>query len=219
MDDMRLAALLCTRLCHDVIGPAGATVNGIELLSEDVENVDDAVVDLVQQSAGETTRRLKFFRIAFGEAVDGQSLADARALADGFLEHGKADLDWPDAELDAELDAEMNCGGRRPPTLVPLVLNLVLCASEALPRGGTIGVRIGAGDGGVLLVIEASGPAIKLDDATVRSLAGESDLATLDARGISPYYAARLAAAGGGAIDVAATTDSAKFSVTLRRSA
>lgn len=215
MDDMRLAALLCTRLCHDVIGPAGATVNGIELLSEDVGNVDDAVVDLVQQSAGETTRRLKFFRIAFGEAVDGQSLADARALADGFLEHGKADLDWPDTELDAELDGD----GRRPPTLVPLVLNLVLCASEALPRGGTIGVRIGAGDGGVLLVIEASGPAIKLDDATVRSLAGESDLATLDARGISPYYAARLAAAGGGAIDVAATTDSAKFSVTLPYSA
>lgn len=210
MDDMRLATLLCTRLCHDVIGPAGATVNGIELLSEDIGNIDDAVVDLVQQSAGETTRRLKFFRLAFGVATDGQTLADARALVQGFLEHGTVDLDWPDAQLDA--------GGSLPRALVPLVLNLVLCASETLPRGGTIGIRIGGGDGGIALAVEASGPAIKLEDDMLRSLAGEGDLAALDARGVSPHFAARLAAAGGGTIDVAATTDLAKFSVTLPHS-
>ena len=144
-------------------------------------------------------------------AADGQSLADARALVQGFLEQGKIDLDWPDAELDA--------GGSLPRTFVPLVLNLVLCASETLPRGGMIGIRIGGGDGGVALAVEASGPAIKLDDDTLQSLAGEADLAALDARGVSPHLAARLAAAGGGAIAVAATTDSAKFSVTLPHAA
>lgn len=211
MDDIRLATLLCTRLCHDVIGPAGATVNGIELLSEDIGNLDDAVVGLVQQSAGETTRRLKFFRLAFGVTADGQTLADARALVEGFLEHGKVDLDWPDGELDA--------GGSPPRALVPLVLNLVLCASETLPRGGTIAIRIGGGEGGVALAVEASGPLIKLEDDMLRSLAGDGDLAALDARGVSPHFAARLAAAAGGAIDVAATTDSATFSITLPRPA
>lgn len=56
MEDMKLAALLCTRLCHDVIGPAGATVNGIELMSDDAANIDAGVIELVQQSAAETTR-------------------------------------------------------------------------------------------------------------------------------------------------------------------
>ena len=166
--------------------------------------------DLVQQSASETTRRLKFFRLAFGVVVDGQTLADARALVQGYLEQGKIDLDWPDAELDA--------GESQPRALVPLVLNLVLCASETLPRGGIIGIRIGGGDGGIALTVEASGPAIKLDDGMLRSLAGEADLAALDARGVSPHFAARIAAAGGATIDAAATMDSAKFSVTLPHS-
>ena len=46
MDDMGLAALLCTRLCHDVIGPAGATVNGIELMLDDSATVDEEVISI-----------------------------------------------------------------------------------------------------------------------------------------------------------------------------
>lgn len=88
MEDMKLAALQCTRLCHDVIGPAGATVNGIELMSDDTASIDAGVVELVQQSPAETTRRLKFFRIALGVPVKGQSLRDARTLAADYLELG-----------------------------------------------------------------------------------------------------------------------------------
>ncbi len=99
-DDMGLAALLCTRLCHDVIGPAGATVNGIELMSDDSATVDEEVISSVRQSASETTRCLKFSQLPLGVAVDGQSLRDALTLAQDYLELDRVDLEWPDTALD-----------------------------------------------------------------------------------------------------------------------
>lgn len=207
MDDMRLAALLCTRLCHDVIGPAGATVNGVELMSDDGATIDDEVVDLVRQSAAETTRRLKFFRVALGVAVNGQSLRDARTLAEDYLELGRVSLDWPDTALDP--------GVPLPPILVPLSLNLILCGAEVLPRGGQIALGITPHDEGVALDIAASGDAIKLEDQMLKSLAGEGDLATLDARNITPFFAAALVARGHGAIEVGRTETSVQITATL----
>ena len=82
MDDLRLSALLCTRLCHDLIGPAGAVVNGVELLTDLPGAVDEEVLELIRHSAGETTRRLKYFRVALGIPSEGLSLAAAQAIAD-----------------------------------------------------------------------------------------------------------------------------------------
>ena len=35
IDALDLAALLCSRVCHDLISPVGAIVNGLEVLEED----------------------------------------------------------------------------------------------------------------------------------------------------------------------------------------
>ena len=35
LNGMDLAALLCSRVCHDVISPVGAIANGLELLDDD----------------------------------------------------------------------------------------------------------------------------------------------------------------------------------------
>ncbi|RME62159.1 MAG: histidine phosphotransferase, partial [Alphaproteobacteria bacterium] len=61
------AAILCSRLCHDLVSPVGALVNGIEILAEE----DDAqmraqVLALLEDSARQTANRLQFFRLAFG---------------------------------------------------------------------------------------------------------------------------------------------------------
>ena len=37
--DLELAALIASKICHDVISPVGAIYNGIEILNDD----DDAV--------------------------------------------------------------------------------------------------------------------------------------------------------------------------------
>ena len=37
LSDLDLAALLCSRVCHDVISPVGAITNGLELLEVEIE--------------------------------------------------------------------------------------------------------------------------------------------------------------------------------------
>ena len=207
MDDMRLAALLCTRLCHDVIGPAGVTVNGVELMSDDAANIDDAVIELVRQSATEAIRRLKFFRAALGVAVEGHTLDEARKLAEGYFEGGKIETDWSGAALAS--------GTPLPLGFVPILLNLLLCAAAALPRGGGVGIGAAAAGDGLAIRIEAAGPAIKLDDDTLRSLAGKSALAALDARDVAPHFTFRLVAAAGSTIEVSRSPKIAVFSVNL----
>ena len=64
--DIFLAQLLCSRLCHDLVGPAGAVNAGLELAEDG--DLDGDALDLVTSSAAEVTRRLAFFRIAFGAA-------------------------------------------------------------------------------------------------------------------------------------------------------
>ncbi len=207
MDDLRISALLCTRLCHDLIGPAGAVVNGVELLLEDSGKVDDEVLELIRQSAIETTRKLNFFRLAMGVAAKGQGLSACRAIADDYFTTSKIGLDWSDAIMKTTTPP--------PPSLIPIILILVLCGAEALPRGGRIAIDGAPDGGGFTLRIKATGETIKSDNDVLLSLSGERDPATLEARGIAPYMAARLVSAAGGRITTAATAESMDISVSL----
>ena len=205
MDDLRISALLCTRLCHDLIGPAGAVVNGIELLSDSPGNVDNEVLELIRHSASETTRRLKYFRVALGIPADDLSLAATRAIADDYFATSKIALEWSDSIMETPT----------PTRLVPIILNLVLCGAESLPRGGRIAIDGAPVGGGFRLLIKAAGETIKADDNALLSLSGNRDLSTLDARGLAPYMAARLVSAAGGKIDTTPSAGSIEFSVTL----
>ncbi|WP_438802514.1 hypothetical protein, partial [Klebsiella aerogenes] len=51
-DALDLAALLCSRVCHDLISPVGAIVNGLEVL-DDAKNADDRefALELIRKSA------------------------------------------------------------------------------------------------------------------------------------------------------------------------
>jgi hypothetical protein len=62
-----LAALLCSRVCHDVISPVGAINNGLELLDEG--GADEDAMHLIRTSARNASARLQFARIAFGAAL------------------------------------------------------------------------------------------------------------------------------------------------------
>ena len=70
LDALDLAALLCSRVCHDLISPAGAIVNGLEVLEEKAseEETKTFALDLIKRSARTASARLQFCRIAFGAA-------------------------------------------------------------------------------------------------------------------------------------------------------
>jgi len=133
VDDLQLAALLCSKLCHDLVSPAGAVVNGLEVLGEEQDPaMRDQVMGLLNQSAAQTSSRLQFFRMAFGsggslgERVDANDVS--RVLA-SYMRDKKIELDWRVGQ----------------PALakphIRVVLALSLIAGEGLIRGGVLTVE------------------------------------------------------------------------------
>ena len=130
LDSLDLAALLCSRVCHDLISPTGAIVNGLEVLDEggDAETKTFAM-DLIKKSARTASARLQFCRIAFGAAGSAGAqidTGDAETMARGFIEDDKVKLTWnlPRALL--------------PKNRVKLLLNMLVVAGGTIPRGGTL---------------------------------------------------------------------------------
>src|SRR6201996_8730067 len=69
MNDLEFAALLVSRVCHDLVSPVGAVVNGLEVLEDERDAAMRAdALKLVMSSAELATARLQFARIAFGAA-------------------------------------------------------------------------------------------------------------------------------------------------------
>ena len=97
IDALDLAALLCSRVCHDLISPVGAIVNGLEVLEEEKdEATKEFALDLIKRSANTASAKLQFCRIAFGAAGSAGAqidLGDAESIARGFLEDEKTKLD------------------------------------------------------------------------------------------------------------------------------
>ena len=62
-----LAALLCARICHDLVSPIGALGAALEVFDDD-DNLDmrDDAIDLIRLSARQASAKLQFLRLAFG---------------------------------------------------------------------------------------------------------------------------------------------------------
>jgi histidine phosphotransferase ChpT len=187
--DTLLANLLCSRLCHDLVGPVGAIGNGLEVLAdEDDAEMRQQALELLTFSADEASRRLKFYRLAFGAAGGGEvplSLSEAREAARGLLTGGKVGLDWPDAAIPT---------GVTPHKLaVRLLLNLIQLAAETLPRGGRVAVQLARSGSGLAMTVVASGAGATVLHTMLGALNGRIGLEQLDPRASQAYYARRLA--------------------------
>ncbi|MFZ5608714.1 MAG: histidine phosphotransferase family protein [Pseudomonadota bacterium] len=192
--NLDFAALLCSRLCHDLVSPVGAIGNGVEILrDEDDEEMRGQVLSLLEDSARQTSNRLQFFRLAFGAAGGFGSTLDAREAhkaAANFFGGGKVDLDWlPDS-------APM------PKDVVKLVLNLVLIASESLIRGGRIAVDLRLEDDRYQGCITATGERLLLADTVRKALIEGLPRAELEPRSAPAQLCFMLAKALGAVVRV-----------------
>jgi histidine phosphotransferase ChpT len=192
-----LAALLCSRVCHDLISPVGAIVNGLEVLEEEKdEATKEFALDLIKKSARTASAKLQFCRIAFGAAGSAGAqidLGDAENITRGFLEDDKTKLAWNLPR------------GLSPKNRVKLLLNMLVIAGQAIPRGGRIGVEpIGSGDS-MGFKVTAAGTNAKIPPAVPSLLTGEERGEGLDAHRIQPFYAGLLAKSCG--VKVAITMD------------
>ncbi len=189
--DIDLAALISSRICHDVISPVGAIANGLEVMSDDSDpEMREHAMELITNSAAQASAKLQFARLAFGAAGSAGAeidLRDAEKVSRDFV-RGKHELTWtgPLATL--------------PKNKVKLLLNLISLGVVALPRGGVLDVHID--DQATRFEIRGTGKAAGLKDEMKALLAADGPTEGLDAHTVQPYFARRLAQSIGMTINV-----------------
>lgn len=188
LNDLEFAALISSRICHDVISPVGAVANGLEILAEETEEgMREQAFELVRKSATQASAKLQFARLAFGAAGSAGAeidLRDAEGVSRAVVDGDKHRLDWtgPAATL--------------PKNQVKLLLNMVTIAMSVLPRGGTIDVAVALDGDKPSFVVHCEGTMARIpgDLGDLLALKPQGDL---DAHSIQAYYTGRVAEAAG----------------------
>lgn len=182
---MDLAALLCSRVCHDVISPVGAIVNGLEVLEDEKDaEMREVALELIKKSAASASARLQFCRLAFGAAGSvGASVdtGDAEAVTRGLIASDRTTLVWNPARQFA------------PKNKVKLLLNLSLIALAAIPRGGVVTVDFTGQDETLAIRVEAKGPNARLAHGVIALVSGEPESGAVDAHTIQPFFTGLVA--------------------------
>jgi len=180
-----LGALLCSKVCHDIISPVGAITNGLELMEEDIDgSMRDMAMDLVQRSATQASAKLKFARIAFGAAGSAGAeidTGDAEEVAQGYVASEKPDLEWT---ITRQL---------LPKNQVKLMLNLVMLSLGCVPQGGKIVIsRDDEADKSSYKLV-CSGTKARVPEEAAAIARGDYEDGKVDAHNVQSYYCGLLA--------------------------
>ena len=181
-----LAALMCSKVCHDVISPVGALRNALELLDDPAAGED--AMDIVRSSARTGLARLEFCRIAFGAAGSAGAAidtGDARKVAEAYIEEERPDLVWRSERMMLAKDK------------VKLALNLMLVGIAAVPRGGTVTVTIEGTDDAPAITVHATGKRVRVPVAFDEMMDGDIPENGIDAYSVQSYYTLLMAREAG----------------------
>ena len=200
---LELAALMCSRVCHDVISPVGAIVNGLEVLAEEEdEEMRGHAMKLISDSAAQASAKLQFARLAFGAAGSAGAeidLADARAVIEAMTNGERVKIVWeaPAANMGKDY--------------VKLLLNMVLIGMAAVPRGGEVVVKVEGEISAPTILVRSSGQTARIPDETSRFLHGPDTERFLDARAAQPYFTGAVARSLG--LDIEARMEGEDFAI------
>lgn len=185
--DLELAALISSKVCHDLVNPVGATNNGFEVLdSESDPNAKAYALDVIRSASRQASARLEFARFAFGASGGAGAIiemAKAQDIARGVIEqNAKHKLIWHDGPPFMAKDK------------VKLLLNLIANALTALPHGGQIHVTFEGSEASQAFVIRCSGNRARPPQHLPEFIM-EQPTRPLDAINIQAYYTWRMAGA------------------------
>ncbi|MDZ7709249.1 MAG: histidine phosphotransferase family protein [Roseovarius sp.] len=191
-DEPQLAALASSRICHDLASPVGAALTGLEFIADVPGGAGPDEMTLLRDSLTGARATLEMLRLAFGRSDAGETL-DARALGGIVRGHLAA---RPRLGLDWALDGPLARADAQPVALA------VLCAAQALPRGGTLAVaRPGPARVTVTATVTANGD-LADDPDLWDGLAGRGPLPAADPRRIEFHLLAARVATGDARIDI-----------------
>lgn len=201
IENTKLTALVASRICHDMVEPMSAIIQGLEMIKSGDGKTDPDALSLLDNGVGKAWAKLEFFRFAMaGAMAEGDSnIEEGRAVAEKLYSVFKSELVWSVGQV------------AMPRPAVRVIVNLLLIANECLPRGGT--VEVTASDGEV--VVTAKGPRAKLREATGAALRG--DAGELSGHTIQPTLTALLAQQGG--VELSARESEEKVELIARSAA
>ena len=199
IDPLELAALIASRVCHDIISPVGAITNGLEVLDEERdESMREFAMDLIRRSAAQASAKLQFARLAFGASGGAGAeidMQEAGRCAAAFLERDKAELDWQVTT------------GMLPKSEAKLLMNLLILAANAVARGGVVHVTASRDGHETVIRLMAEGDRARLSAGVGEVLTAGAMPNPLDAHAVQPLYAALLAEEAGMSITLSEEED------------
>lgn len=203
-----LAALLCSRLCHDLLSPVGALNNGLELLADETDpEMRQRCLELLEQSARISADKLKFFRLAFGAAGGFGEMVPSeepqQLLGSLVAANDRLQLDWAVAEPKLSKPA------------VKVLLNLAAIGLDALVRGGTLAIGAETQGGMTEIAIRASGARIAFDSSVGDALEGKLSGDQLSGRTAPAHMIRLLVEEQGGKVQYAVTPEALVMGATL----
>ena len=182
MTEIEFAALLVSRVRHDLVGPLGAVVNGMEVLEDERDPaMRGEAIKLVTVSADQALARIQFMRIAFGAAGSAGAeldLGEIGRLVSGLLQGGKVQLVWNVPQQYWAKD------------WAKLLMNSTLLAADCLPRGGTVTVEAGQDPQSPSFHIRAEGLNARVTEEVNQAIKGEA--LNVDARHVQPFLTYKL---------------------------
>jgi histidine phosphotransferase ChpT len=189
IDPLELAALIASRVCHDLISPIGAIANGLEVLDEEKdESMRAFAMDLIRKSAAQASGKLQFARLAFGASGGAGAEIDmneAGRCAAAMMAREKAELDW-------QVAAPM-----LPKLQAKLLLNLLMIASACVARGGSLRVAAERDGAATTIRLVAEGDRARLSAIARQVLVDDTIPEPLDAHAVQPLYCVLLARESG----------------------
>jgi histidine phosphotransferase ChpT len=195
---LRVAELLCSRLCHDLISPSAAISNGLELLDDGQGGIDQEVMSLLSFSAGQAAGKLMLFRVAYGlggDMADALTQSEAADLIRGVVEEDKITLDL------AQSDTALGRGATK------LLLNAALVGLETLPNRGKLSLSVDHGDT-LTMTITGDGDGVAVRPEVREVLTPDADIASLSPRSVQGYFTTWLAHALGGTFSLRSEQES-----------
>jgi len=206
IDPARLSAYIASRICHDLVSPVSSVTNALDLMDEpgDPEMKVQAEA-LLREGADKAAARIQFLRYAFGSiglSSGAADIHDARKITEAFVKSHKPSIEW-----DIQTDHLSFSHAR-------LMMNLVMMATEALPRGGVVSVRIRSEVGGMTLTLTAKGDRARLKDDVAAAVNGTEPVDGWRAENIQSLFARMICDGLGGELTAKQSDGQVIFMVT-----
>jgi len=123
--NINLAALVGSRICHNLISPIGAINNGLELLGM-AHARSGPEMDLIQDSVGNASARIRFFRVAFGAAgTQMMGRSEVVSILNDLSHGGRMTIAWGPMDAQSRIEVRLAFLGLQ-------------CLETAMPYGGRI---------------------------------------------------------------------------------